>query len=288
VSGGSIANAFLSLLRTPDGSEKLSFDSFARGEFDEYAARLALLLSGNRMVWFISVGISLSVVVVSLLLFFLSVIKAPTALVMIGAVLVGISFLPGPNSGGSLWGWWGTWLYCAVLVWLAAAAIVAMRTPDFRLVPFVLGIAGGWLFQQRHWVADLAYDRTVCRPLVKTRRGSEARATLEDMNSAVRHVFCATEMHTGQHAYFSHDVVYARGFGLGRPARLRVSTAVQASANFPGGFPIRPLRTSRFDFFITDRFEDVTSHGLGWGRGILQPDEDVAWAVAHQQFAPTA
>ena len=41
--------------------------------------------------------------------------------------------------------------------------------------------------------------------------------------------------------YFSHDLVYSRGFALGRPGGLPLRTAMQCSANFPGGFPLRVL-----------------------------------------------
>src|SRR5689334_16148620 len=53
VSGGSILNAFVALLTTPDGASKQSFRSFAGfGSFDAHAARLASLLAGSRTVWF--------------------------------------------------------------------------------------------------------------------------------------------------------------------------------------------------------------------------------------------
>src|SRR5690606_32807776 len=113
---------------------------------------------------------------------------------------------------------------------------------------------------------------------------SGSPAKLEDMNTGVRHVFCATEMHTGQHGFFSHDFVYARGFGLGIPNKLPVAAAVQVSANFPGGFPIRVLSASRFGFWATDRFEDVTKHGFGMGRDILMADKDYLRAVREQRF----
>jgi hypothetical protein len=55
-------------------------------------------------------------------------------------------------------------------------------------------------------------------------------------------------MHTGAHAYFARRFVYSQGFGVGRPGDLRLRTAVQASANFPGGFPPRLMRADRFGF----------------------------------------
>ncbi len=287
VSGGSILNAFVALLRSPDSDSKRSFRSFAGfGSFDPYAARLASLLSGNRTVWFVCVAAGLLGDLTVIVLFFLSVVDGSTALLSLAVLLLALSILIGPRSGGSLWGWWGTWLYCSSIAWLAAAAVIAGRTTRFWSAELAIGVVlCGWLLQQRHRIAELAFEHTICRPLARTRRWPMKRARLEDMDTEVRHVFCATEMHSGKHAFFSHDVVYARGFGLGRPAGLPVATAVQVSANFPGGFPIRPLRASRFEFSVTDRFEHVIERGIPVsGRDILMRDEDIAWATANQQF----
>src|SRR5437879_3557270 len=51
VSGGSILNAFIALLPTP-------FRSFAFGEFDQHAAKLAALLAGRRRLWFACVAVA--------------------------------------------------------------------------------------------------------------------------------------------------------------------------------------------------------------------------------------
>src|SRR5262249_8433691 len=68
------------------------------------------------------------------------------------------------------------------------------------------------------------------------RRG---RRMLRDVPRQVRHVFCATEVHTSHHAYFSHDLFYVPGLGIADSGSLRLSTAVQSSANFQRGFPFR-------------------------------------------------
>jgi predicted acylesterase/phospholipase RssA len=289
VSGGSILNAFVALLTTPDGASKQSFRSFAGfGSFDAHAARLASLLAGNRTVWFVCVAGGLLAELTIVVLFLFSVIDPAMALVALALWLVVLSMAIGPRSGGSLWGWWGTWLYCSSIAWLFAAAAIAGIANRFNGAGLVTSVAlCGWLVQQRHVIAEMAYERTVCRRRVpRRRRWSIPRMRLEDMTADVRHVFCATEMHSGKHAYFSHDVVYARGFGLGRPAGLPVATAVQVSANFPGGFPIRPLRASRFEFSVTDRFEDAVDQGFAQGRDILTSVEDLAQAVADNRFVP--
>jgi hypothetical protein len=285
VSGGSILNAFIALLRSANGVEKLSFKAFAPGDFDEHAAKLASLLSGSRPIWFASVAVGICGTGLAILLSLLLAIGGTTVLLSLAMLLLGVSFFVGPRSGGSLWGWWGTWSYCSIIAWLTVATVVAGRKRSFlgSALALLIIIVSGWALQQRHRVAEFAYEHTIFRSLVSNRRWSTTRSTLEDMDKDVRHVFCATEIHSGQHAYFSHDFVYARGFGLGRPALLPVATAVQVSANFPGGFPIRPLRAPRFDFSLTDRFEDVIEQGVRIGRDILMEDEDIARSQAHKQ-----
>ncbi|HUL83046.1 MAG TPA: hypothetical protein VL131_12945 [Gammaproteobacteria bacterium] len=288
VSGGSILNAFIAVLRSHDGTAR-SFRSFAGfGSFDAEASRLASLLAGSRIAWFATVAAAALVEVAIVVLFLAGAIHLSTALLVLATALVALSVGSGPRSGGSLWGWWGTWIYCSGIAWLGSAVAMGVGATRFKGIWLAIGIAlCGWLVQQRHVVAEHAYDRTVCRPpLPPHRRWWARRMRLEDMDADVRHVFCATEMHSGRHAYFSHDVVYARGFGLGSPAGLPIATAVQASANFPGGFPIRPLRASRFGFSLTDRFEEAVEQGIKQGRDILTTAPDLVEASAANRFVP--
>jgi hypothetical protein len=60
-------------------------------------------------------------------------------------------------------------------------------------------------------------------------------------------------MHTGEHVCFSHSIVYAPGFGVGRFGGLPVCAAMQASANFPGAFPLRLMRSEPFNFRFPER-----------------------------------
>ena len=161
----------------------------------------------------------------------------------------------GPISGGALWGWWGASLYCIGLLWSLASILLALgiqtlrpTTPGVRVLVFgMLIIAWGWATAQRHLIAGLAFGGTVLRP-PHSWRAHRTYLKLEDLKGPVRHVFCATEMHAGHHAYFSHDFIYTPGFGIGRPGGLPLRAVVQASANFPGGFPLRFIRTRRFNF----------------------------------------
>src|SRR5205823_6246591 len=72
----------------------------------------------------------------------------------------------------------------------------------------VLLLAWGMLLQQRHVVASIAFGEALA---AATMVPNAASATLEDMHAmGIRHVLCATELHAGQHAYFTHDLVYSR------------------------------------------------------------------------------
>ena len=288
VSGGSILNAFVALLRSADGAAPRSFRSYSPGEFDVPAAHLAHLLAGSRKVWIVSMAAAIFAAGTAVAATVLWEVDGMASLLALALFLLGISCLIGPKSGGTLWGWWGSWFYCCAIAWILAAGwISGARTEAWGACLSVSVLLSGYLLLQRHRVAEAAFEHAICKPLrPDPRRWITRRTTLEEMGTDVRHVFCATEMHSGQHAYFSHDFVYARGFGLGRPAALPVATAIQVSANFPGGFPIRPLRASRFGFFLTDRFEDAIEKDIQSGRDILMPDEDIAWSHANQEFAP--
>lgn len=283
VSGGSILNAFVALLRSADGAKE-SYRSLRFGEFDRHAALFASLLAGNRRIWLATVFIALAAGAISTIVLLITSIDPKIVLASLLVLLAGLSWFVGPRSGGSLWGWWGTWLYCASLLWLLVAglagieAIIPIEAVEvIWIVAFVC--VWGFLLQQRHVVAQRAFERTICRPTAGAAAGARQNIPLEAMNDGLRHVFCATEMHTGQHAYFSNDFVYARGFGVGKPRGFPVAAAVQVSANFPGGFPIRAISASRFSFSLTDRFEDIVEQGIGMGRDILMPDKDIADAT---------
>jgi hypothetical protein len=68
------------------------------------------------------------------------------------------------------------------------------------------------------------------------------------VDRSVHHVFCATELQSADHCYFTPRTVYSYRIGIGKPNDLPLSTAVQCSASLPGGFPPRTLSTSRFGF----------------------------------------
>jgi hypothetical protein len=108
-----------------------------------------------------------------------------------------------------------------------------------------LALLWGYAFSLRNVVADLAFGKSLFGKNASTLR-------LEQLHTDTQIVFCATEMHSGQHTFFSPHFVYNRAFGLGVPGTLKASTAVQCSANFPVGFPFRLLLERKYKFLCRD------------------------------------
>jgi hypothetical protein len=150
------------------------------------------------------------------------------------------------TSRGTLFGsaWTIAYLLLVGLATLASAALpwflpiadglkVALLVVGLVLTVGLLGARGR--------VCALAFDRTLFR--------LDRRSTrLADIHKGVDHVFCATDLHAGEHVYFSGGFVYSYRFGGGRPADIKLSTVVQASAAFPGAFPASWLPTKRHRF----------------------------------------
>jgi predicted acylesterase/phospholipase RssA len=138
-------------------------------------------------------------------------------------------------------GIWAAGLVVLGLVGLAGPWLLPLSI--WLKVPiFVLAVAFvGWYFAQRGWFTGRAFARTLFTP-------SGTRTALADVHTGVDHVICATDLHAGEHVYFSGDFVYAYRFGLGGPGDLPLHSAVQASAAFPGVFPVAWIKTARFNF----------------------------------------
>jgi hypothetical protein len=137
----------------------------------------------------------------------------------------------------------GLGLALAVAAWF-------LPVPDWLqvllfLVGLVLALA---LIEARSVVADRIFRRLLFR-------GPDGKPIrLKDMYPAVTHVLCATEVQSKVHAYFSRAFAYSYEFGTSTGAGdLQLSTAVQASACFPGGFPPRSLAAKKLGFTAKDR-----------------------------------
>ena len=154
---------------------------------------------------------------------------------------------------GVLFGWWGTRAYLAGLglAGVAAAWVVVEAAAGWPLgvgaawwievgvaVAAVLGWL--WLLSARGAVTAAAFKRT----LLSTARPR----TLAGLHSSLDHVICATDLHAGEHVYFSSAWTCAYRFGHGSNGGLSLGRAVQASAAFPPVFGVVRLGTGPFGF----------------------------------------
>jgi predicted acylesterase/phospholipase RssA len=149
---------------------------------------------------------------------------------------------------GTLWASSVTWIYLAALALLAAAVTVGvwfLPAPTWlRILIFAVGLPlVGLAAQLRGEVCGRAFAHTLY-----TKPGSRRPTRLDEISTSLDHVFCATDLHAGEHVYFSGGFVCAYRFGFGQTGGLPLHTAVQASAAFPGALPARWLRTSRHRF----------------------------------------
>jgi hypothetical protein len=238
VSGGSLTNAFLATQESP-------FSSIDPATFEKAAAAFAHRIAGSPRWWWAALTIHL-------ILFVWWLSQLPSLLGLQPAcwhaqAIYGVAVLlcartVSYRSGGSFWAWWGTWVYVSVLlpglVLLFASWFSAFPWKSCVLLTALICV----IFRCCNLVADRAF-RHMIRNL-----GGARRVRLRDIHAAPRHVFCATDMETGKHVYFSNDLLFAPRLGVGTPGKLSVGTATQVSANFPVAFPYRRLNPDGHDF----------------------------------------
>jgi hypothetical protein len=121
----------------------------------------------------------------------------------------------------------GLWLGTALDGWPATRLVILIAVLSGLLWWIALGMfaARGRIVENR--LAGLFFSTDSGRP-----------TRLSDLtNRAVHHVFCATELQSGDHIYLTPKLLH--GFLLGETARptIPLAQAVQASASLPGGFP---------------------------------------------------
>lgn len=241
VSGGSIVNAFLYLMEKP-------ITDLEAPEFDEYAARLARQISG-RPVYF---WVSLVAYLASFILFFIDLLlnwpireSGQIYLVAASVAPLIISVILGPRSLGTLWSWWGSWAYVGSIF---AIVLLAFWLPMKLWMQILVVVAALVLTIFRPIIASIAIGRSIefCSGW---RERYDDCAPVAGHHSSPVHVFCATDMHDGEHLFVStSDVVFSPSFGIGTTGNLKLRTIVEASANFPGAFPPRILMAGRHSF----------------------------------------
>jgi hypothetical protein len=220
VSGGSLTNAFISTLSQ-------AFSTFNDPQsFDKEAARLSAQIAGS-LFWFWTTVVTYCLLLGGWLVF--AVIPGlnssmrlllPHQLLFIASIFVW-AIVIGPRSGGTFWAWWGTWCYVGLLIPLGIMGLLLLCYAALTW-GFVCLIALGIVLLFRCKVAELAFAATLIPGGVHNRR------RLCSISNTVRHIFCATEVRSGRHAYFSHDLVYIPWLGLQDAKQIPLSLAVQA------------------------------------------------------------
>ena len=111
-----------------------------------------------------------------------------------------------------------------------------------RVVLFFVGLViVGWIAGWRGAVCVRAFASALLNQSGRSTR-------LADIKQSVDHVFCAADLHWGEHVYFSGRFVCAYRYGWGAPAGVSLAQAVHASAAYPGGFPALRLPTKAHGF----------------------------------------
>lgn len=148
---------------------------------------------------------------------------------------------------GTLWACCFTWLYLLALIGSFVAVCSLLWLPwhwalRWGLVLIALLAWAKLALEQRGRVCSRAFRKTLFT------RDGKATLLSDIAHPDLDHVICATDLHAGEHVYFSGRFVCSYRFGLGAPADLALAQAVQCSAAYPTGFPARWLRTSRHEF----------------------------------------
>ena len=245
VSGGSLANAAVGSRLDFTAAAPAAVEGVA-GDVARRIAALPLAATGLVKRAYLALVLAWAAAVLVGWWWLPVVLELRVGMLVAGVLVLAWLIRLGVTGGGTVFGWWGTWAYLVALLLLAEFVVLgSTQLLDWSLAAELGLIAGGllvvaWLASLRGRVAGRAFARTLFE------NGSSTRLT--DLGAALDHVICVTELHGGQHVYFARDFVCGWGFGLGKPGSLPLHVATQASAAFPGAFPLRAIRRSRFAF----------------------------------------
>lgn len=170
---------------------------------------------------------------------------------------------------------------------LAIAAVAALGGPWFlplslplRMVSFLLAVlALAWLASLRGRICARAFSTTLF-----TADGNPDR--LDAICGELDHVFCATDLHAGEHVYFSQNRVSSFRFGVGVPGNIELSTVVQASAAFPGAFPVSWQPTARHEFTKPKQAEAADAKRMALVDGGVYDNMADQWARPRDNLPP--
>jgi predicted acylesterase/phospholipase RssA len=99
-------------------------------------------------------------------------------------------------------------------------------------------------------------------------------------NDNINHIICATELHAGEHIYFSSNFVYSYRCGFGSSESTTLAEVVQASAAFPPLLP--PVKVNSFPFHFTGGQSDIP-HKLILTDGGVYNNMGDQWIVGLQE-----
>jgi predicted acylesterase/phospholipase RssA len=147
---------------------------------------------------------------------------------------------------GSLFAAWPARAYLGLLIVFGALVLIGTWCLPtgiaIRIAIFLLGLlALASLAKLRGRVCAKAFESALFK-------GGGRPTRLDAIQDELDHVFCATDLHAGENVYFSRDFVLSYRFGSGVPADIGLAEVVQASAAFPGAFPVTSLPTGRHQF----------------------------------------
>jgi predicted acylesterase/phospholipase RssA len=147
---------------------------------------------------------------------------------------------------GSLFAGWPARLYLGLLILLGPLVLIGTWfLPTGILIRIAIFLACLLLFASfaklRGRVCAKAFEHALFK-------GDGRPTRLDAIADGLDHVFCATDLHAGENVYFSRDFVLSYRFGAGVPADIGLAEVVQASAAFPGAFPVSSLPTARHRF----------------------------------------
>lgn len=145
---------------------------------------------------------------------------------------------------GTLFGSWLTWLYLAGLASLTGAIVWAIYVFDglsqLLVIAFLL-LALGYGLGARGQVASAAFGRSLFSV-------GPRRSLLSELHGDVDHVICSTDLLAHTPFYFTKRFIYGDEYGKAAPKKVKLQTAVQASAALPGAFPPRRFRLKDLDW----------------------------------------
>jgi predicted acylesterase/phospholipase RssA len=160
-------------------------------------------------------------------------------------------------------------LLIVLLVFLGvpAAVLTAITTwaHDWRLVLAAIGATilagiGVWVFLQVFAGRGAVVERGIVRAHFSSSAGTVA---LRDVDHAdVHHVFCATDLQSGDAVYFTPRLVSGYRLGFGSPGDFPLAMAVQCSACLPGAFPPRVIDNRDNRQFHFERTYDTNRPGF--------------------------